>query len=52
VASSRRYLLFGPDGALLDPQGPEGSAKAVLDQLEWWGAVLRDTRRDRPVAAR
>lgn len=42
------YRLFSPDGTLRDPQGPEDAAKAMLDQLLWWGSVLHDARRDRP----
>ncbi|MFB7946256.1 NADPH-dependent FMN reductase [Kitasatospora phosalacinea] len=51
VSFPRYYLLFAPDGTLLDPEGPEAAAKAMLDQLDWWGSVLRDARRDRPLAA-
>ncbi|OAH14597.1 NADPH-dependent FMN reductase [Streptomyces jeddahensis] len=48
VSFPRYYLLFSPDGTLLDPEGPEGAAKVMLDQLLWWGSVLHDARRDRP----
>ncbi|MEU4409461.1 NAD(P)H-dependent oxidoreductase [Streptosporangium sp. NPDC023963] len=48
VSFPRYYELFGPDGALKDPEGPERAAKALLDQLLWWGSVLHDARRDRP----
>ncbi|MFJ3928373.1 NADPH-dependent FMN reductase [Streptomyces sp. NPDC090022] len=47
VSFPRYYVLFSPEGALLQPEEPEGAAKAMLDQLLWWGAVLRDARRDR-----
>ncbi|TQF06598.1 NAD(P)H-dependent oxidoreductase [Kitasatospora acidiphila] len=50
VSFPRYYELFSSDGTLLEPAGPEGSAKAMLDQLEWWGSVLHDARRDRPFA--
>ncbi|WP_432588967.1 NAD(P)H-dependent oxidoreductase [Streptomyces sp. HD1123-B1] len=51
VTFPRYYELFGPDGALLDPEGPNGAAKAMLDELHWWADVLHDARRDRPYAA-
>ncbi|MER5183893.1 NAD(P)H-dependent oxidoreductase [Streptomyces sp. NPDC002896] len=51
VSFPRYYLLFSPDGTLLDPEGPEGAAKVMLDQLLWWGSVLHDARRDRPYIA-
>ncbi|MGI8333757.1 NADPH-dependent FMN reductase [Actinomadura scrupuli] len=50
VTFPRYYQLFSPDGTLRDPEGPNGAAKVLLDQLLWWGAVLRDARRDRPYA--
>ncbi|WFB06084.1 NAD(P)H-dependent oxidoreductase [Streptomyces sp. LX-29] len=51
VSFPRYYLLFSPDGRLLDPEGPEGAAKEMLNQLLWWGSVLHDARRDRPSVA-
>ncbi|MFB7337949.1 NAD(P)H-dependent oxidoreductase [Streptomyces adustus] len=45
------YLLFSPDGTLREPHGPESAARAMLDQLLWWGSVLHDARRDRPQTA-
>lgn len=51
VSFPRYYLLFGPDGTLLEPEGPNGAAKVLLDQLQWWGSVLHDARRDRPYNA-
>ncbi|MBL1120026.1 NAD(P)H-dependent oxidoreductase [Streptomyces sp. 110] len=48
VAFPSYYRLFSPDGTLRDPQGPEDAARAMLDQLLWWGSVLHDARRDRP----
>ncbi|KQV13695.1 NADPH-dependent FMN reductase [Kitasatospora sp. Root107] len=50
VSFPRYYLLFGPDGTLLEPEGPDAAAKVMLDQLDWWGSVLHDARRDRPYA--
>ncbi|GAA1186034.1 NAD(P)H-dependent FMN reductase [Kitasatospora gansuensis] len=51
VSFPRYYLLFGQDGTLLEPEGPDAAAKVMLDQLDWWGSVLHDARRDRPYAA-
>jgi NAD(P)H-dependent FMN reductase len=50
VTFPRYYQLFSPDGTLRDPEGPNAAAKVLLDQLLWWGSVLRDARRDRPYA--
>ncbi|MEU0368739.1 NAD(P)H-dependent oxidoreductase [Streptomyces sp. NPDC006283] len=46
VSFPRYYELFGEDGTLLDPEGPNGAAKTMLDQLLWWGSVLHDARRE------
>ncbi|MEU0805884.1 NAD(P)H-dependent oxidoreductase [Streptomyces sp. NPDC005970] len=51
VSFPRYYELFGPDGTLKDPERPNADAKTMLDQLDWWGSVLHDARRDRPFAA-
>ncbi|WP_328638482.1 NADPH-dependent FMN reductase [Streptomyces canus] len=32
------------DGRLKDPSGPDAAAKTMLDQLVWWGRVLREGR--------
>ncbi|MCX4880638.1 NADPH-dependent FMN reductase [Streptomyces sp. NBC_00847] len=36
------------DGHLDDPSGPDAAAKAMLDQLVWWGRGLREARGRRP----
>ncbi|MFK4103937.1 NADPH-dependent FMN reductase [Streptomyces sp. NPDC019531] len=36
------------DGRLKAPSGPEAAAKTMLDQLVWWGSVLREGRAARP----
>ncbi|MGY1900623.1 NADPH-dependent FMN reductase [Nocardia gipuzkoensis] len=41
--------VFGVDGKPSDP-GCDVAAKAMLDQLSWWGQSLRDARRVRPYA--
>jgi NAD(P)H-dependent FMN reductase len=51
VSFPRYYELFSPDGTLRAPEGPEGAAKIMLDQLLWWASVLHDARRDRPYVA-
>ncbi|MCX5211597.1 NAD(P)H-dependent oxidoreductase [Kitasatospora sp. NBC_00240] len=51
VSFPRYYELFSPEGTLHAPEGPEGAAKVMLDQLLWWGVVLHDARRDRSYAA-
>ncbi|MFC8450987.1 NADPH-dependent FMN reductase [Kitasatospora sp. NPDC057223] len=51
VSFPRYHQLFGTDGALLEPEGPQGAAKVLLDQLDWWGSVLREARSSSPFAA-
>ncbi|GAA2415322.1 hypothetical protein GCM10010420_51550 [Streptomyces glaucosporus] len=51
VSFPRYYELFDADGRLREPGGAEGAAKTMLDQLEWWGSVLRDARLERPLPA-
>ncbi|MFC5803941.1 NADPH-dependent FMN reductase [Streptomyces formicae] len=51
VSFPRYYELFSPEGTLRDPEGPNGAAKVLLDQLEWWGSVLQDARREHPYTA-
>ncbi|WP_330230457.1 NAD(P)H-dependent oxidoreductase [Nocardia sp. NBC_00508] len=41
--------VFGADGKPADP-GCNVAAKAMLDQLTWWGQSLREARRVRPYA--
>jgi NAD(P)H-dependent FMN reductase len=36
------------DGRLKDPSGPDAAAKTMLDQLVWWGQVLREGRTAKP----
>ncbi|MCX5057282.1 NAD(P)H-dependent oxidoreductase [Streptomyces sp. NBC_00201] len=36
------------DGHLDDPSAPDAAAKAMLDQLVWWGRGLREARERRP----
>ncbi len=48
VSFPRYYELFEADGTLRDPKGAEAAAKVMLDQLLWWGSILRNARRDLP----
>ncbi|GAB2843043.1 NAD(P)H-dependent oxidoreductase [Streptomyces deserti] len=41
---------FDDAGRLKDPSGPDAAAKAMLDQLAWWGWALREARERRPYA--
>ncbi|MFE0672386.1 NADPH-dependent FMN reductase [Streptomyces sp. NPDC058867] len=42
---------FDDSGRLKDATGPDAAAKAMLDQLVWWGTALREARERRPYAA-
>ncbi|MFS8201918.1 NADPH-dependent FMN reductase [Streptomyces sp. CWNU-52B] len=44
VSFHRTTENFAEDGSLLRPEIPEGAAKAMLDQLTWWGRTLRAGR--------
>ncbi|MEV5434652.1 NAD(P)H-dependent oxidoreductase [Streptomyces sp. NPDC052682] len=39
---------FDDTGRLKDPSGPDAAAKAMLDQLTWWGRALREARQRWP----
>ncbi|RST11662.1 NADPH-dependent oxidoreductase [Streptomyces sp. WAC05374] len=52
VSFPRYYLLFDEEGNLKDPDEHATAATVMLDELDWWGSVLRDARRDRPYATR
>ncbi|WP_328871199.1 NAD(P)H-dependent oxidoreductase [Streptomyces sp. NBC_00287] len=39
---------FDDSGRLKDPTGPDAAAKAMLDQLVWWGTALREAKERRP----
>ncbi|MFF8692493.1 NADPH-dependent FMN reductase [Streptomyces sp. NPDC015144] len=40
--------LFDEGGGLRDPEGSDAAAKALLDQLLWWGRALREARATHP----
>jgi NAD(P)H-dependent FMN reductase len=42
------WELFDAEGRLMNPDGPNGAAKILLDQLAWWGSVLHDARPHSP----
>ncbi|WP_328934051.1 MULTISPECIES: NAD(P)H-dependent oxidoreductase [unclassified Streptomyces] len=41
---------FDDEGRLKDAAAPDAAAKAMLDQLVWWGRALRDARQVRPLS--
>jgi NAD(P)H-dependent FMN reductase len=47
VSIHHPWGLFDAGGRCSDPQAA-GAAKAMLDQLTWWGHALRDARTVRP----
>ncbi|WP_327141662.1 NADPH-dependent FMN reductase [Nocardia sp. NBC_01327] len=50
VSFPRYFLLFGPDGQLVEPAEFERAAAAMLDQLFWWASALTAAR-ELPVSA-
>ncbi|MFJ1592499.1 NADPH-dependent FMN reductase [Kitasatospora albolonga] len=51
VSFSNAGGLFDDEGKHRDPAEAEGAAKALLDQLAWWGHALRDARNRHPYGA-
>ncbi|MGV9693200.1 NADPH-dependent FMN reductase [Streptomyces sp. NPDC003444] len=51
VSFHTAWERFDEQGELKDPTGPEAAAKLMLDQLAWWGAVLREGRAASPYQA-
>ncbi|KUL31151.1 NADPH-dependent FMN reductase [Streptomyces regalis] len=51
VSFHTAWERFGEDGNPVDETGPAGAAKVLLDQLAWWGTVLREGRTKRPYQA-
>jgi NAD(P)H-dependent FMN reductase len=51
VSFHRVWGQFNDAGQHLDPAGCNAAAKAMLDQLSWWGLTLRDARATRPYGA-
>ncbi|MFE1799108.1 NADPH-dependent FMN reductase [Streptomyces sp. NPDC059517] len=52
VSFHRAWENFAEDGSLHHPEIPEGAAKAMLDELTWWGRTLRTGRTHAPYGAR
>ncbi|MDJ1136525.1 NADPH-dependent FMN reductase [Streptomyces iconiensis] len=50
VSFHHAWTDFGADGEEVCPAGSDTAAKAMLDQLVWWGHALRDAREKRPFA--
>ncbi|MFI6694111.1 NADPH-dependent FMN reductase [Streptomyces sp. NPDC050433] len=42
--------LFDDEGRHRDPDGADGAATAMLDQIAWWGLALRDAKSARQYA--
>lgn len=51
ISFDQHWTRFDAEGRLVDPEGPDGAAKAMLDQLGWWSRVLRDARLTTPYQA-
>lgn len=51
VSFHMAWEQFGEDGRPKDETGPAGAAKVLLDQLNWWGSVLREGRAKTPYQA-
>ncbi|WP_318211085.1 MULTISPECIES: NAD(P)H-dependent oxidoreductase [unclassified Streptomyces] len=51
VSFHNAHGLFDEDGRHKDPAAAEGAAKALLDQLGWWGRALKDAKSVRPYGA-
>lgn len=48
VSLHNPWQEFADHGGPGDPATAEGAAKTMLDQLAWWGAALRQARRQHP----
>ena len=46
------WARLGEDGTLIDSDGSEEAARAMLDQLAWWARALKEARTARPYAVR
>lgn len=52
VSFHAAWAQFDSEGRPKDPEGYERAAKSMLDQLVWWGQVLREARAQRPYMTR
>ncbi|GAB3959142.1 NADPH-dependent FMN reductase [Streptomyces sparsus] len=48
VSFHNAWDKFEHEGKAVCPQGSDGAAKSLLDQLVWWGNALRDARAKAP----
>ncbi|MFF5205084.1 NADPH-dependent FMN reductase [Streptosporangium sp. NPDC000396] len=48
VSFHRAHGQFDEAGEPAEPDGANGAAKVMLDQLVWWGTTLREARAARP----
>lgn len=51
VSFHQAWERFDEEGEVRDTEGPALAAKAMLDQLAWWGTTLRTARVERPYVA-
>ncbi|MFF2305807.1 NADPH-dependent FMN reductase [Streptomyces sp. NPDC058128] len=51
VSFHHAHGLFDEDGRHKDPAAAEGAAKALLDQLGWWGRALKSAKSIHPYGA-
>lgn len=51
VSFHNAWAAFDAEGQPKDPDGCNAAAKTMLDQLAWWGTVLRDARTAHPYKA-
>ncbi|WP_158891768.1 NADPH-dependent FMN reductase [Amycolatopsis anabasis] len=48
VSFANYWELFDAEGRLVEPEGPQGAAKIMLDQLVWWATALYHAQAENP----
>ncbi|NLU68553.1 NAD(P)H-dependent oxidoreductase [Streptomyces sp. HNM0574] len=51
ISFHNAWGAFEKDGQAVSPEGSEGAAKSLTDQLVWWGNALREAREKTPYTA-